>query len=420
MLIDRSHTFVGGIAGHAVRVSYKRVCSCGITCSRFIMLHGRHHRRRLHTCRGRRGRVRSARSFVRHFHCGTAGTMRIRDHVGRLRGVIPVRVSSRSGSTLQLGFPPTVHSNGCPIVYSKIGGTCNDRVIFRSIALAVGQNRGITFIKGGKRNGSALIGYVVSRVPCRNGLAVKRGMRVNCFTRGRTRVLSRGLDIFSAVSCITGKSVHLGVHSVLKTFVFKNRTSSGGMGMLSNKRQDHLTVVGLLLRPIGFLVLSRPAGRLSVHSGSMLGRTVGRFSKAIVIISRSHRFLSKLIAGICRFKNKMMGRRVNNVCSFLRGGGVRDLGRLRLSTSPAISTAGGRRPRAIDRGGLSCRTRGRLGGGVHGLRGQVTSYRRGVRGLRARVNRIRTSVTAPRNTSSVTLCRGRRGLGGSLSRAMRR
>lgn len=350
----------------------------------------------------------------------------MRDHVGRLRGVRHVRMSRRSGSTLHLGFIYSDHDNGCPIVYRSIKGTCNPRIIFRSIGLAVGQKRGMTFMKGGNRKGSALMGYVVKMVAsCRNGLAVKRGIRVNCFTRGRTRVLSRGLAMFSAVSHITAKSVHLGVHSVLNTFVFNNRTSSGGIGILSNNRHAHLTVVGLLLRPMGFLVLSRPAGRLSVHSGSILGRTVHRFSNAIVLIDRSHSFLSKLTAGICRFKNNLMGRRVKNVCSFLRGGGVRDLGRLRgkptLSASPAkMGESDVSRRRTPSSGGLSCRTRGRLGGGVGGLRHQMTSYRRAVRRVRTTVTVLRRGVTAPRKTTGVTLCRRRRGLGRRLSHAIRR
>ncbi len=420
ILIDRSHTFVGGIAGHALRVSYKEIFSCGIGCSRCIHLHTRHERRRLQTCRGRRGRVTSVGSFVRHFECGPAGTMRMRDHVGRLRGVIPVRISRISGDALHLGFPTTLQDNSCPLVYSNIHGTCNGRIIFRSISLAVGHNRGITFINGGNRKGAALIGYVVSRVNCSNDLGIKRGIRVNCFTRGRTRLLSRRLAIFSAVSHITGNSVHLGVHSVLSTFVFNNRTSSGGMGILSKNREDHLTVVGLLLRPIGFLVLSRPAGRLSVQDGSILGRTVHSFSKAIIIIDRSHRFLSNLIAGMCRFNKKRIGRRLNKVCSFLRHGGVRSLGRLR---GPILSRsiAGIRRKRgAKGRGHLGCRRRGRHRGGVHGLRGRIRRYRTRIVRLRTTIGLLRTRVLAPRNTTSAALCRQRNTLHGRLTRTRAR
>lgn len=330
MIVDRSHGFISGVAAHAVRIAVKHVCSCGIGCSRCLMLQGRHHRRRVGRCRRRRGVVRRAGSFVRHFGNACDGALRMRDHIGVLRGLRLVRISRRSASTLHLGFPPSPHDKGCPIVVRKINGACNSRMIFGGTGLAVREKSGITFIKGGKRKGSALIGYVVGRVSRRNALALKRGMRVKCFTRGRTSLLSRGLAIFRAVSSMTGNRVHGGVESLLKTFVFNDpRTSVGGMGILSKKRHAHLTVVGLLLRPIGLLVLSRPAGRLSVGAGSVLGRTLMSFSNALVIMSRSHSFLSKLIAGMCRFKGRHIGRRLYNVCRFLRAGGVRGLRRLR-------------------------------------------------------------------------------------------
>lgn len=330
VIVDRSHGFMSGVAAHAVRMAVKHVCSCGIGCSRCLVLHGRHHRRRVGRCRRRRGVVRRAGSFVRQFGKACDGALRIRDHIGVLRGLRLIRISRRSASTLQLGFPPSPQDKGCPIVVSKMKGACNSRIIFGGTSLAVREKSGITFINGGNRNGSALMGYVVHRVRRRKALALKRGIRVNCFTRGRTSLLSRGLAIFRAVSSITGKRVHGGVQSLLNTFVFNNpRTSVGGIGILDNKRHAHLTVVGLLLRPIGLLVLSRPAGRLSVGAGSVLGRTLVSFSNALVIMSRSHSFLSKLIAGICRFKGGGMGRRLYNVCRFLRAGGVRDLRRLR-------------------------------------------------------------------------------------------
>lgn len=329
MIVDRSQTFISRVAAHAVRIAVKHVCSCGIGCDRCLRLHGRHHRRRRGTCSRRRGFVTRAGSFVRHFGNACSGALRIRDHIGVLRGLRVLRISRRSASTLHLGFPPSPHSNSCPIAVRGISGSCKSRAIFHGTGLAVRQNSGVTFIKGGNRNGSALMGYVVGRLRRSNALAVKRGIVVNCFTRGRTSLLSRGLAIFRAVSSITGKSVHGGVGSLLKTFVFKNRGSTGGMGILSNNRHAHLTVVGLLLRPIGLLVLSRPAGRLSVGAGSVLGRTLVSFSKALVIISRSQSFLSNLIAGICRFKGGGIARRLRNVCRFLRHGGVRGLGRLR-------------------------------------------------------------------------------------------
>lgn len=423
--MDRSHTFVGGMAGHALRVAYKEMRSCGIGCSRCIMLHTRHHRRRLHTCRGRRGRVTSVGSFVRHFHCGPAGTMRIRDHVGRLRGVIPVRISRISAGRVRLGFPPYLHDNSCPIVYSRIEGSCNSRAIFSRIALAVGHNRGITFMNGGNRNGSALIGYVVNRVPFANGLGVNRGIRVNCFTRGRTRLLSRGLAVFRAVSGITANRVHLGIGSLLNTFVFNNRASRGCIGILDKKRHDHLTVVGLLLRPIGLLVLSRPAGRLSVRSGSILGRTVGTFSNATVVIDRSHRFLSKLMSGMCRFTNNGMHRRLNNVCSCLHTRGTRDVdrtltGRMKdrgvsSTNSPSSSSSSTRSSRTSSKG-LDCTRRGRRRGGVHGTRGTIGRYRAGVRGLRAHGTRVSTLLVGPRGTAGVRLIARCARLVGDLSR----
>lgn len=330
VIVDRSHGFMSGVAAHAVRIAVKHVCSCGIGCSGCLRLHGRHHRRRRGTCRRRRGFVTRAGSFVRHFGNACSGALRIRDQMGVLRGLRVLRISRRSASTLHLGFPPSPHSNGCPIVVSNINGDCNSGIIFHGTALAMRHNSGITFINGGNRNGSALIGYVVGRVRRSKALALKRGMRVKCFTRGRTSLLSRGLAMFRAVSSMTGNRVHGGVHSLLKTFVFnKPRRSVGGMGMLSKNRHAHLTVVGLLLRPIGLLVLSRPAGRLSLGAGSVLGRTLGSFSNALVMMSRSHSFLSKLIAGMCRFKGRGIARRLYNVCRFLSGGGVSSLHRLR-------------------------------------------------------------------------------------------
>ncbi len=387
--MDRSHTFLSTMARHAVRVSLNGVCSCGIGCSRCIRLHGRHERRRLHTCRGRRGVVTSARRFVRQFHCGTAGTVRIRDHVGRLRGLSELRISRRSGDYLRLGFPPTPRSNILPISVSKLARTCNSRIILRGITTRVRHNSGITFINGGNRNGSALIGYVVGRVRCDNRVQLKRNIGVNCFTRGRTSLLSRGLAMFRAVSCITINSVHAGVQSVLNTFVFNNRTSSGGITILSNNRHDHLTVVGLLLRPIGLLVLSRPAGRLSVHSGSILGRTVGTFSNAIVIIDRSHSFLSNLISGVCRFSGGGVALRLKKVGSFLRGGHVSSLTRVRQGAR--ITTRGHRM--AISSGGLRCRRHGRFSHRLGGLRHRMRRTRTSVTGLRSSLTRVRNRFT---------------------------
>ncbi len=317
------------MAGHAVRIAVNQVCSCGTACSRCLRLHRRHHRRRRHRCSSRRGVVTRAGRFVRHFGNACSGALRIRDHIGVLRGLRVIRISRVSASSLHLGFPPSPHDKGCPITTRKINGRCSKRQIFSGTGFAVRHNRGVTFINGGNRNGSAVIGYVVSRVRRRNRLLVNRGIRVNCFTRSRTTKLSRRLAICRAVSSVTINSVHAGVHSVLNTFVFGGRSSRGGIGILSNNRHRHLTVVGLLLRPVGLLVLSRPAGRLSVHAGRILGGTLLSFSNALVIIDRSHSFLSKLMGGICRFSKNGIVRRLRSVCKFLHGGGLRGLERVR-------------------------------------------------------------------------------------------
>lgn len=329
MIVDRSQGFMSSVAAEAVRIAVNEVCSCGTACDRCLRLHGRHHRRRVGGCRRRRGVVTRAGSFVRQFGNACSGAFRIRDHIGVLRGLRLVRISRRSADQLELGFPPDPEDKTCPIRVDSITVSFSSGRVFDNIGLAIRHNSGVTFIKEGNRNGSALMGYVVNRLLGRNGLRLNRGIRVNCFTRGRTSLLSNRLAIFRAVSSITGNRVEGGVHSLLNTFVFNNRSSAGGMGILSNKREAHLTVLGLLLRPIGLLVLSRPAGRLSLGAGSILGRTLLSFSNALVMIDRSHSFLSNLIDGICRFNRNHIHRRLYKVCRFLRAGGVRDLRRLR-------------------------------------------------------------------------------------------
>lgn len=193
-------------------------------------------------------------------------------------------------------------------VYRKTISFTSRRVL-RSVGFRVEGARGVTIIKQGNYNGAALLGLVRKSIRL-SGESDSRsvfvtgtnGPRVNCLGRvtfrspfialrrrihgiftpvrhqgGRLRTTTRTLRVSCSrrtiAHCATvrrgfgrsNKCCFRGRCSmVVHGFNFSRRRQGGPLSRFSNKRRAGVTFVGLLLDGPSVLLLSRPAGRLSV------------------------------------------------------------------------------------------------------------------------------------------------------------
>lgn len=180
----------------------------------------------------------------------------------------------------------------------------NRGALFSGISFSICRGSGVNFINTGNINGASLFGVLANRCrPASNTTFLNGGIGLKCVRR---RAYSRGgaicrrlVDIFSSLvglrgrlstvtshlatrplpRLVTGRSV-LGrrfakdnnlacgdlAHSYLVNVNFSRSSFSGPASGLSNNRHSGLVLSGLLLSGYSLLLLSRPAGRLSVGS----------------------------------------------------------------------------------------------------------------------------------------------------------
>lgn len=79
------------------------------------------------------------------------------------------------------------------------------------------------------------------------------------------------------------------------------------MGVLSKKRGIELTLYGVLGAEPGILILSRPAGRVSVMNGRALRDVLGSCGNALVFMSRSECFIGGMTARLLIFRSNAAG-----------------------------------------------------------------------------------------------------------------
>lgn len=194
----------------------------------------------------------------------------------------------------------TDHSNGVIFrvrsIYCRIG---NGRLI-GSFSTRILHNSGVTLVNPGKYNGAALLGLVLNRLRTSDKhVRINAGLRITCFSRRHTRLSPSG----AIVSGLTrnGRRIVIGngphrMLNCLRSFLFRPGQTVAPMHTLSNNRQGHLLLTHLFLGPDGLLVLSRPAGSLSIRALRLLRRLVSDCRNAMLLIDRSHRFISGAIA----------------------------------------------------------------------------------------------------------------------------
>lgn len=167
--------------------------------------------------------------------------------------------------------------------------------------------RGVKVIKGGKAKGSAFVGVLVKRIrPSDNHFSMKRAIQFNCCDRSNLR-FSRRVGIVSIIRGVTrcislNSKGGVNISRFLGCFLFTPRGRRGCICGLDKKRGHHLCLYAILVHDPGFLILSRPAGSLSVIALGILRRCLQGFGKYTVIISRSHCFVSGIISRLLIFQ----------------------------------------------------------------------------------------------------------------------
>lgn len=213
---------------------------CANGCSSFRIRHSRGLILRRTGCRGRRGGVSRVRSCVSHFHCGTSGTHRTRDHVGTLRGVRGILPTRLSGP-FDFGFERPSTLPGPVLVVSRIDTNCRGGAVLRRVHLGLIPNDHVNLLNQGNTNGSALVGLLSNRLtPRDNVFDCSRNMGVNCFTRRRLRALRVRRAPLRRLVRVTPGRARRRLHSCLNDFNFRNRGTLSGMNPFSNNRGTHL------------------------------------------------------------------------------------------------------------------------------------------------------------------------------------
>ncbi len=213
---------------------------------------------------------------------------------------------------------------------------------------------------------------------------------MTCFSRGGRRLSPGG----SIVRRVRGECPHvasLRMEDLLKGILLANRSICGPISIVDKNRGAGLDFTLVVLGENGILVLSRPAGRLSVVAGRILRRTLTRCANAVVFMSRSECLVGGVTAEIMRMATSNMGRCRNGFSDCVRTGATRGTTITTATPLPGGSRNGGR----CQAGRRHSRSTG------HG--GRRTSFRALVRTLRTRVTTLRRSVYGPRVTTS---CRG--------------
>lgn len=134
-----------------------------------------------------------------------------------------------------------------------------------------------------------------------------------------------------------------------------------------------MTLLGLVLKRCGFLLLSRPAGRLSTCSERRLRGALLSCDNAVLVISRSECFVGGLTASVVRLAPRNVGGCVNGCSRCVSGE--------RRATRP--------RGRGGTPGRGGCGLRGRHRDTLHGLGASISHLRKRVRSLRSRVTLLR-------------------------------
>ncbi len=180
--------------------------------------------------------------------------------------------------------------------------------------------RGVKIIKGGKAKGSAFVGVVLNLIgPSDNHVIINRAIGFNCCSRSNL-TFSRRVGIVSIIQNVTRcvslkKKGRLSTVRFLRRFVFSPGSRRGCICGLDNKRHQHLCLYAMLVRGPGFLILSRPAGSLSVIALRILRRCLHGFGKYIVIIDRSHCFVSGIISRLLMFRKRKSIHSFPNGCA---------------------------------------------------------------------------------------------------------
>lgn len=208
--------------------------------------------------------------------------------------------------------------------YRCIDGTFSSEkgggIVLSGFCCGFTQFRGVNVMNGGNAKGSAFVGVLLNRIrPSDNGFSVNRAIHFNCFSR-RKLGFERSRGIVSIVARVTScvslnGNGRVATSRFLRFFLFAPRRRRGCMCGLDNNRGHGLCLYAILVEGPGFLILSRPAGSLSVRALRMLRRCLRSFTKYMVIIDRSHCFVSGIMSRLLMFGNRNRVRSFPNGCA---------------------------------------------------------------------------------------------------------
>lgn len=200
--------------------------------------------------------------------------------------------------------------------------------VLGKVSVRSGSGRLMKVVKPGKDKGSALLGYVCHVLgPSTNTICLSnrrlRSVDMGDSTEGVTIITRRGCCGFSfAMQRIilvkhtprggTLRQSGTGSCQVIRRTLGAMRVStftSHAFSALSNKRRREIVLTETLTRRAPTLVLSRPAGRLSVARRVVLVRLMGGLGMAMVSTVRSLGVTTTCYSGVC-----MLGSNILRKC----------------------------------------------------------------------------------------------------------
>lgn len=173
-----------------------------------------------------------------------------------------------------------------------LAGSFNSHMLVSGLSFDVPGNTVINVVNTGNTNGSALFGVLDNtRRTSSNSVMLNRAIGLTSISRFHSDVSGAGA-ICRRVSRNT-RVVGVGgcrvpTQTCYSHFGFHKGSRRGVVNSLSNNRHGQIRLTGLLGANNGMLLLSRPAGSLSIRALQTLRRTLLRFPNYTVIVSRSH------------------------------------------------------------------------------------------------------------------------------------
>ncbi len=178
------------------------------------------------------------------------------------------------------------------------------KVLLPKLSLSVMRGQKIAIIGANGLGKSTLIKTIVGDIdPISGKMEFGQNVKIGYYAQDQTKNLNGDKSVIENLKMANPSVAENKLLRILGSFLFKNDDIHKPVRILSGGEKSRLSLAGMLIRDLNFLILDEPTNHLDIMSSQILASALDGFEGTVMFVSHNRTFIESTASHLLIFEN---------------------------------------------------------------------------------------------------------------------